>query len=267
MSDNGRCDNTAFSWKLWIYTNFDCNLRCSYCVAESGPDVPRRGLSLAQVRRIVDEAVELGFPEVFLTGGEPFILDEIYDMLAYSSARHKTTVLTNAMLLKGARLEKLRAVANDNLVVQVSLDGGRPEHHDAYRGEGPWAKTVVGIKNLRSAGLRVRISSTETSANRGHMEELRAFCRELGISDADHLVRPLARRGFSTEGLEVGQENLVPELTVTVDGIYWHPLASPSSRDMLVSGDIFPLATAVDQVQSQLAEVLQNAKEPLITFT
>ena len=52
------------------------------------------------------------------------------EMLAYSSARVKTTVLTNAMLLLGPRLEKLCAVANDNLIVQVSLDGGRPEDHD-----------------------------------------------------------------------------------------------------------------------------------------
>ena len=53
-------------------------------------------------RRLVDEAVALGFDHVFFTGGEPFILNEIYAMLAYASARVKTTVLTNAMILRGA---------------------------------------------------------------------------------------------------------------------------------------------------------------------
>ena len=94
----------AFQWKLWIYTNYDCNLKCSYCVAKSGPNVPRRALGLENVKRLVDEAVELGFEHIFFTGGEPFILDEIYEMVAYSSARVKTTVLTNAMLLRGRRL-------------------------------------------------------------------------------------------------------------------------------------------------------------------
>jgi len=75
--------------------------------------------------------VALGFRDIFFTGGEPFILNDIYDMLAYSSARVKTTVLTNAMLLRNARLDKLCRIANDRLIVQVSLDGGRPEDHDA----------------------------------------------------------------------------------------------------------------------------------------
>ena len=34
------CTPPAFLWKLWIYTNYDCNLRCSYCVAKSSPNTP-----------------------------------------------------------------------------------------------------------------------------------------------------------------------------------------------------------------------------------
>ena len=84
--------------KLWIYTNYDCNLSCTYCVAESGPRTPRRVLDLETVQRVVDEAVALDFSHLYLTGGEPFLLDDIYDMLAYASARAQTTVLTNGML-------------------------------------------------------------------------------------------------------------------------------------------------------------------------
>src|SRR5262245_17890609 len=91
-------------WKLWIYTNYDCNLRCSYCVAKSGADAPRRAIGLANVQRLVDEAVTLGFIDIFFTGGEPFILNDIYDMLSYASAQVRTTVLTNGMILRGVRL-------------------------------------------------------------------------------------------------------------------------------------------------------------------
>src|SRR5215813_12010379 len=91
-------DPTQLPWKLWIYTNYDCNLRCSYCVAKSGPNAPRRAMGLANVKRLVDEAVSLGFVHVFFTGGEPFLLNDIYEMLAYASARVRTSVLTNAML-------------------------------------------------------------------------------------------------------------------------------------------------------------------------
>ena len=257
----------VMDWKLWLYTNFDCNLTCSYCVAESTPTVPRRALGLDNVKRLVDEAVQLNFTDVFLTGGEPFILDDIYDMLAYSSARLRTTVLTNAMLVRGQRLENLRAIANDNLIVQVSLDGGRPEHHDAYRGAGTWAKTVEGIKRLQAHDFTLRIATTETPANAAHLDELHEFRRSLGISDEDHFVRPLARRGFAREGLEVGVETLVPEITVTSDGIYWHPLVSPSDTDMRVSQDISSLAKAVDCIQEQLEVISRTGKASLQKFT
>src|SRR5258707_1887724 len=220
------CENATLAWKLWIYTDYDCNLKCSYCVAKSGPNVSRRALGLANVKRLVDEAVALGFDHVFFTGGEPFLLNDLYDMLAYASARVKTTVLTNAMLIRGARLEKLKAIANHNLIVQVSLDGGKPEHHDAYRGAGSWHKTVDGIKILQDGGFRVRFGTTETPANSMHLETLCAFHRSLGIPDEDHFIRPLAKRGYSREGLELGMGNLMPELTVNLDGDFWHPLST-----------------------------------------
>jgi MoaA/NifB/PqqE/SkfB family radical SAM enzyme len=255
----------AFPWKLWLYTNYDCNLRCSYCVAKSSPNVPRRALGLDNVKRLVDEAVALGFTDIFFTGGEPFILNDIYEMLAYASARVKTTVLTNAMLLRGARLDKLAAIANENLIVQVSLDGGRAEDHDAYRGVGSWAKTVEGITLLQERNFRVRLGTTETPVNCEHLKELCEFHRVLGISDEDHFIRPLAKRGYSKQGIELGMNNLVPELTVNLDGVFWHPLSTDA--DMQVSKQIFPLAKSVERVQQQLDVIAKTGSVPLMTFT
>ena len=258
------CALPGLNWKLWIYTNYDCNLRCSYCVAKSSPNAPRRAIGLANVKRLVDEAVELGFSEIFFTGGEPFILNDIYEMLAYASARIKTTVLTNAMILRRARLDKLTAIANDNLHVQVSLDGGKPEHHDAYRGKGSWDKTVEGIKLLQERGFKVKLSTTETPANSAHLHEVCEFHKSLGIPEEDHFIRPLAKRGFSDEGLELSMSNLQPEVTVNLDGVFWHPLSTDA--DMLVNRNIFPLANSVEKIQQQL-DVIAKGGVPLMTFT
>lgn len=255
----------TMAWKLWIYTNYDCNLRCSYCVAKSSPNAPRRAIGLANVQRLVDEAIDLGFDHVFFTGGEPFILNDIYAMLAYSSARVKTTVLTNAMILRGSRLEKLCAIANENLIVQVSLDGGRAEDHDAYRGPGTWAKTVEGIRLLQERGFRVRLGTTETPSNTATLDLICEFHRGLGIPDEDHFVRPLARRGYSKEGLELGMGNLVPELTANLDGIFWHPLSTDA--DMQVSRKLFPLSASVERVQRQLDLMTRSGAVPLMSFT
>jgi MoaA/NifB/PqqE/SkfB family radical SAM enzyme len=256
---------SGFNWKLWLYTNYDCNIKCTYCVAESSPRAQRRALGLGNVQRLVAEAVELGFTEIFFTGGEPFILNDIYDMLAYSSARVKTSVLTNAMLLRGKRLENLLAIANDNLLMQVSLDGGLPEHHDAYRGQGTWIKTVEGIKTLQAHGFRVRLSTTETPANSVHLDKVCEFHQGLGIPEEDHFIRPLAKRGCSNEGLEVDKTNLVPEVTVSLGGVFWHPLST--DPDMRVREEIFPLKTAVECIQEQLEAVADNGGEAPSTFT
>ena len=266
---------SAFQWKLWIYTNYDCNLRCSYCVAKSGPNVPRRAIGLNNVKQLVDEAVALGFDHIFFTGGEPFLLNDIYEMLCYSALHVKTSVLTNAMLLgqriPGAtrtRLDCLEDVARavgENLIVQVSLDGGIPEHHDAYRGAGTWQKAVDGIQLLQSRGFRVRLSSTETPANTGRLDLICEFHRSLGIPDEDHFIRPLAKRGYSKEGIELGMGNLIPEVTVNLDGVFWHPLSTDA--DMQVSRKMFPLAESVRRIQAQLDAIAATGEAPLMTFT
>lgn len=259
------CSRPSFPWKLWLYTNYDCNLRCSYCVARSSPNTPRRALGLANVKRLVDEAVELGFSEIFFTGGEPFILNDIYEMLSYSSARVKTIVLTNGMILRGSRIDCLSAIANENLQVQVSLDGGNPVDHDAYRGQGSWIKTVDGIKLLQERGFRVRLSTTETPANTSRLDQVCTFHRSLGIPDEDHFVRPLARRGYSKEGLELGMSNLVPEVTVNINGVYWHPLSTDA--DMQISRALFPLSASVERIQEQLEVIASTGDAKLGAFT
>ncbi len=251
--------------KLWIYTNYDCNLKCAYCSVESSPAAPRRALSLSTVRQLIDEAAALNFTEVFFTGGEPFILDDIYDMLAYASARLTTTVLTNAMLLSNSRLERLCAVKNDNLIVQVSLDGAQPEQHDAFRSAGSWIKAVDGIQALLANGFRVRVATTETPANSAHLAEVCEFHRALGIPEEDHLVRPLARRGFSSVGLEVGIATLAPELTVNAEGVFWHPLST--AADMQISQQIFPLAAARNRLCQVAEEIAGMGALPPTTFT
>ena len=122
--------------RLWLYTNFDCNLHCDYCCVRSSPKVPRRELGLARVQRIASEAAELGVSEIFVTGGEPFLLSDIGYILAACSATAPTTVLTNGMLFAGRRLQILRSLPSDRVTLQISLDSPTPERHDHHRGKG-----------------------------------------------------------------------------------------------------------------------------------
>jgi len=106
----------AFPPRLWLYTNFHCNLACDYCVVASSPRARRRSLGLDRFEALVDEALAECFAEVYLTGGEPFLEPEIVAMLEYASDRLPTVVLSNAMLFTGRRRRELQRLAGRDRV-------------------------------------------------------------------------------------------------------------------------------------------------------
>jgi hypothetical protein len=96
------------------------------------------------------------------------------------------------------------------------------------------------------------------------LAEICALHRSLGIPEEDHFVRPLARRGFSAEGLEVSMLTLAPEVTASADGIFWHPLST--DPDMQVSQVAFPLAEAVARIAQQVDTIARTGVAPPLVF-
>jgi hypothetical protein len=254
--------SALFPARLWIYSNFHCNLACSYCAVASSPTARRRSIGLDRFCALVDEAVAEGFGELYVTGGEPFVEPHIVDMLEYASDRLPTVVLTNAMLFTSGRrrAELERLAGRDNLVLQTSLDGARPETHDRCRGVGSWAKAMTGIEVGRSLGLPMRAAMTETKANQGEVDELRALLAGVGIEGDDFAVRPLIRRGFAVDGLHVSDTAMVPELTITADGAHWHPVGGDvdSSPDLVIARGEVSLAEAKRRVVERFLRLRQR---------
>src|SRR6516165_8678470 len=220
--------------RLWLYTNFDCNLRCDYCCVRSSPKAPQRALGLERVRRIAREAAGLGVGEIFVTGGEPFLLADIGEILAACAAAAPTTVLTNGMLLTGRRAEALRSLPTDRVTLQISLDSPTPERHDRHRGKGTWARAWKGIERARAEGFRVRLAATVSTDEEA--EEFRRFLDVQQIGEENRVIRRIALRGFATDGVAVARADLVPEVTITADGVYWHPVGALDA-DLLVTRD------------------------------
>jgi hypothetical protein len=239
-------DDRPVGSRLWLYTNFDCNLHCDYCCVRSSPTAPRRELGLARVQRITREAAALGVKEIFVTGGEPFLLEDIGDILLSCAAAAPTTVLTNGMLFAGRRTESLRALPRDRIVLQISLDSATPEPHDLHRGLGTWARTREGIRRARAHGFRVRLAATVSTE--AEAETFRQFLEEEKIAAEDRVIRRIALRGSATEGVAVSRADLVPEVTITADGVYWHPVGAEDA-DLLVTRDIFPLSESFAAVR------------------
>jgi len=239
-------NNRTVGSRLWLYTNFDCNLHCDYCCVRSSPTAPRRELGLARVQRIAHEAAELGVKEIFVTGGEPFLLKDIGDILLSCAAAAPTTVLTNGMLFAGRRIESLQALPRDRIVLQISLDSATPELHDLHRGPGTWARTREGIQRVRGQGFRVRLAATVSTD--AEAEAFRQFLNEEKVAEEDRVIRRIALRGSAAEGVAVSRADLVPEVTITADGVYWHPVGAEDA-DLLVMREIFPLSRSFAAVR------------------
>ncbi|EHR50769.1 radical SAM superfamily enzyme [Saccharomonospora marina XMU15] len=239
--------------RLWLYTNFDCNLACDYCCVRSSPRASRRELGADRVRRLAAEAAEAGVSELLLTGGEPFLLPDIEELVAHCTAVLPTTLLTNGMLWRGSRLAALRRMDRDRLTLQISLDSADPEPHDRHRGRGSWRRAVAGIRLALAEGFRVRVAATLPPSRLRFQQPLHAFLDDLGIPRRDQVIRPLARRGVAESGVELTMESLIPEVTVTAEGVYWHPV-SADHDDQLVTTELFPLGSAIEQVRTRFAQ-------------
>jgi len=190
--------------------------------------------------------VELGVKEIFATGGEPFLLEDIGEILAACAAAAPTTVLTNGMLFTGRRVETLRALSRNRIVLQISLDSATPELHDLHRGQGTWARTREGIQRARAQGFRVRLAATVSTD--AEAEQFRQFLNEEKVAAEDRVIRRIALRGSATEGVALSRADLVPEVTITADGVYWHPVGA-EDVDLLVTRDIFPLVESFAAVR------------------
>lgn len=196
---------------------------------------------------LVDEAVSEGFKELYLTGGEPLLHPEITQLLEYSTQRIPTVLLTNAMLLRGTRLDRFKHLAgNKALVIQTSVDGARAETHDAHRGKGSWSRTLDGVAEIVQMGIPLRVALTETAENTAEIPDMASLLADIGVPPEGFVVRPMLRRGFSEDGLDIGEETTVPEMTVTQEGIFWHPAGADgeTSPDMLVTSEDVTLARA-----------------------
>lgn len=254
--------------RLWMYTNFHCNLACSYCCVRSSPAASPRRLGSARVARIAQEAAAWGVAELWLTGGEPFLLPDIGDSIRACVSHRPTTVLSNGMLFAGRRLQTLAALPREQLTLQISLDSPVAARHDRIRGAGSWARAMAGIRTARDLGFRVRVAASVDPSQRldaAEIAQFRGLLDDLRISEADLLIRPVAHRGAARAGLEVAPDSTVPEVTVTLDGVYWHPVGA-DDPDMLVDREIFPLAGRIDRIIELFEERAQRLTSAAMVF-
>ncbi len=180
--------------EFWLHLVQTCNLSCSHCLVSSSPK-GERGPDMAFVLGIVDQAAELGAKRFYVTGGEPFVRPDLFELIEEVVDRRKAEliVMTNGTLIDAERLKRLDRFERARLKFQVSIDGATAAVNDAIRGAGVFDKACAGLKALSSAGFETSLTAAVTSENRSDLLALPELAERVGAKSL-HLLW-LHRRG------------------------------------------------------------------------
>jgi heme b synthase len=195
-------DLKMIAWEL----TRSCNLNCLHCraAAERGPYGGE--LTTKECLRFIDEVAAFSKPILILTGGEPLLREDIFEIASYGTRKGLRVVMAvNGTLLSA---EKAHAAKQAGIQrVSISLDGAAAEAHDRFRGvTGAFAGAMTGINYLKKAGLAFQINTTVTKRNLGEIEDILQLAIDMGA--AAHHIFLLVPTG---RGRELVHEGVTPE--------------------------------------------------------
>ncbi len=159
-----------------------CNLRCRYCYFFSSPADVKTDLPVEEWLRFFEELKQCAVTEVCLAGGEPFIREDLKEILeGVIRNRMRFSILSNGTLITEDIARFLGSTPRCNYV-QVSIDGASPETHDACRGGGSFEKALDGLKLLRKHNVHVAVRVTIHRRNVHELEDIaRLLLEDLGL--------------------------------------------------------------------------------------
>jgi heme b synthase len=169
----------------WEITR-SCNLSCAHCRAAAEFGHYPGELTLDEIKATIDDICSITNPILILTGGEPLMRPDIFDIIDYAHDAGAMPVIgTNGTFID----DELAARIKEHGIprVSVSLDFPDARRQDKFRGEvGAFDAAVRGIKALQNAGVGIQINSTITKQNMDLLDELHDTAVDLG-AEAFHI--------------------------------------------------------------------------------
>ena len=160
-----RLDNKIVSIQM---TN-RCNLRCKHCCVSAGDNVIEE-LTTLQMKRALDTVIEWNPLNIMLSGGEPMIRDDFFELLEYLDQRYSGNIIlsTNALLINERNVESLVKHCEH---FEISIDGVDEESCAIIRGKGVFEKVCSKIKLLKEYGAEHINLSMVFSDKNEHLKE------------------------------------------------------------------------------------------------
>lgn len=163
----------------WEVTR-SCMLACKHCRAAAQPTPYAGELTTDECRRLLDNIASFAKPIIILTGGEPMLRPDIYDIASCATGLHLPVVMAPCgALLDGQSVAKI--LASGVRRISISLDGATATSHDSFRGvPGAFDSALRGIQAARNGGLEFQVNTTITQHNIGELAEILDLAVRLG---------------------------------------------------------------------------------------
>ena len=174
-----RATNHPLRMIAWELTR-GCNLACVHCRASSERGPYPGELTTDECLRVMDEIATESKPVIILTGGEPLLRPDIFDLARYGSDKgFRMVMATNGTLITEKTIKKMKSSGIQR--ISVSLDGPNSEMHDAFRrARGAFKGSLRGIEIAKKGGLEFQINTTITQANLHLIAEILHLAIDLG---------------------------------------------------------------------------------------
>jgi heme d1 biosynthesis radical SAM protein NirJ len=157
-----------------------CNLTCKHCYSISADKDFAGELATDEVFAVMDDLKRFGVPGLILSGGEPLLRPDLFDIAARSKALGFFTALsTNGTLIDAAMTRRVATADFD--YVGISLDGLEEVHDRFRRKQGAFAASLAAIRLCRDAGLKTGVRFTLTQDNFADLPGLLRLVEDEGI--------------------------------------------------------------------------------------
>lgn len=172
-----------------------CELNCRHCRGAARDCDYAGEFSTEECFKTIDALAAFSKPMIILTGGEPLMRDDIFDVARYATEQGCRVVFaTCGHLLTPEIAAKLKA--SGVMAISISLDAATAEAHDAFRGiPGAYEKTLAGIELLKGAGIPFQVNTTVTKLNADDLPQILANAMALGAATMDFFFLVPTGRG------------------------------------------------------------------------
>lgn len=166
-------------WIAWEITG-RCNLHCIHCRSSSDDSEEAGEYTGSEARGLIDQLADYASPVLVLSGGEPLLREDCFDLARYGTDKGlRMCLATNGTLVDEAVCEEI--LASGIRMVSLSLDGSTPEIHDDFRQQpGAFEGVMRAASHFRRFEIPFLVNSSFTKRNQADIENVYRLAKELG---------------------------------------------------------------------------------------